>query len=926
LYHGTTVPAAQAILKEGFNKFHIWWSSDPEKSKYYAGLAASDKKLDKIAIIKLDALKAGFNPNNLRRMKNGDNVIVSHWPIPLDAFIGYDTYPYNQPWKTGAGKTALIMDEDENEGLHYVGADEDDEGDYSDQAYELARKTVVNILSDKEPSLYALFDGMVVGALFVGTGQDHFSFDVVVDPEFQGSGIGSHLVADAENEYQTRREAFGDDYKMQVDVINPKMKSLLENRGYRVTQDLGGRWMMTKTAKGLLIGEVYLLHFDKPYKHARHYLGWAENAESRIEQHREGSAARLTQVIKDAGIGFVVAKVWAEKPRGFERQLKNQGGLSRHCPVCKAEGIDRDSVYRKREVQVAPETPTTGPDFVEQVTAAAKVQYLRWMETPEHGVVVGGFSGGKSELHSQMCERLSIPFGGPAYDKLSRGSAEFDYNDKKLVIKGYNGLWPSNDVISTFKRKYPQWEVKESALPVYAALEPLTPEDLKRVVQGERKDTIGECSATHGDCIPVSTAVLEALSQRYPDTEMVEGAYFRNREANEGWLHTWIEIPSQGLYIDPTHDQFGGQDPIQIGRIGDAYYQEHYEIDANYVRKTSAVAPPVSLLAALEALRPQLAAVAQKVYDENVAANAEDPDEEHGICDEIAQELQGVIVGHIADVDVTEGGQDGDDHAWVIAIRGQEVYGVDIAPSVYESGGGYAWKLHEGVKIQPSDVDIFKVDIDPEQLKTASEPLTKEFLERAAWEGRDMLIPDRDAQGGDCEPVSDKIYDVLKAKGVDAWIVYGAFGREPHSWVGVEGGWYIDATADQFQPTDGPYDPVRIWKSGDPDFSEYHANGMRTYASKMKTALQIEVPKSVRTHFWEEPPAGNLEFWAFRHPVNVLPGEKIVFTFNGAPVARTIVHHTEAPGQSKCENTGKYEKHHKVYWDPTTFVRLDGKN
>jgi len=92
-----------------------------------------------------------------------------------------------------------------------------------------------------------------------------------------------------------------------------------------------------------------------------------------------------------------------------------------------------------------------------------------------------------------------------------------------------------------------------------------------------------------------------------------------------------------------------------------------------------------------------------------------------------------------------------------------------------------------------------------------------------------------------------------------------------------------------------------------------------------KTAYKIEVPKSVRKHFWEEPPEGNWEFWAFRSRPNALPGERIVFTFDAAPIADAVVHHVEEPGKTKCENTGKFEKHFKIYWLPESFRRLDGK-
>ena len=42
-------------------------------------------------------------------------------------------------------------------------------------------------------------------------------------------------------------------------------------------------------------GTVYLLHFDQPYKHARHYVGWtARNVRCRLAEHAAGRGARLT--------------------------------------------------------------------------------------------------------------------------------------------------------------------------------------------------------------------------------------------------------------------------------------------------------------------------------------------------------------------------------------------------------------------------------------------------------------------------------------------------------------------------------------------------------------------------------------------------------------------------------------------------------
>jgi hypothetical protein len=80
---------------------------------------------------------------------------------------------------------------------------------------------------------------------------------------------------------------------------------------------------------------VYLLHFDRPYRHARHYLGWcrAGRLDERLAEHRAGRGARLMAVIKDAGIGFELARTWPG-PRALERRLKNCHNTPRKCPLC----------------------------------------------------------------------------------------------------------------------------------------------------------------------------------------------------------------------------------------------------------------------------------------------------------------------------------------------------------------------------------------------------------------------------------------------------------------------------------------------------------------------------------------------------------------------------------------------------------------
>ena len=84
-------------------------------------------------------------------------------------------------------------------------------------------------------------------------------------------------------------------------------------------------------------GTIYLIHFDRPYKHARHYIGWTKDLEARLAIHKAGDGARLLRAVNQADIGWRVVRTW-EGTRDDERRLHNQkNSPSRLCPVCKAE-------------------------------------------------------------------------------------------------------------------------------------------------------------------------------------------------------------------------------------------------------------------------------------------------------------------------------------------------------------------------------------------------------------------------------------------------------------------------------------------------------------------------------------------------------------------------------------------------------------
>lgn len=93
---------------------------------------------------------------------------------------------------------------------------------------------------------------------------------------------------------------------------------------------------MNASAPSAPVGTVYLLHLNKPYKHARHYFGWTQNLPRRLAQHRRGlPGARFMEVVHEAGITFEVART-RQGTRALERSKKGSG-KAWMCPLCKAD-------------------------------------------------------------------------------------------------------------------------------------------------------------------------------------------------------------------------------------------------------------------------------------------------------------------------------------------------------------------------------------------------------------------------------------------------------------------------------------------------------------------------------------------------------------------------------------------------------------
>ena len=93
---------------------------------------------------------------------------------------------------------------------------------------------------------------------------------------------------------------------------------------------------------------IYLLHFERPYHHARHYLGHADDVDLRVRDHRCVNGARITQVVAQAGIGMILVRTW-DGNRDDERKLKRHHHAPRLCPICNPRTWQTRGTLRGKE-------------------------------------------------------------------------------------------------------------------------------------------------------------------------------------------------------------------------------------------------------------------------------------------------------------------------------------------------------------------------------------------------------------------------------------------------------------------------------------------------------------------------------------------------------------------------------------------------
>jgi GNAT superfamily N-acetyltransferase len=123
--------------------------------------------------------------------------------------------------------------------------DEEEAFDLDADPYELASRVQIRPARTSEFRVGHFDDGTdtLASALFVSTDGGVFSFDIVVDPDYRKSGLAYELIKYARDEFRELKEMGAVD-RIELDVVNPIMRSALEKQGFRVKSERPGHTVM----------------------------------------------------------------------------------------------------------------------------------------------------------------------------------------------------------------------------------------------------------------------------------------------------------------------------------------------------------------------------------------------------------------------------------------------------------------------------------------------------------------------------------------------------------------------------------------------------------------------------------------------------------------------------------------------------------
>ena len=124
------------------------------------------------------------------------------------------------------------------EGVQYIyhGDVEDDDAydRYEMDADAMAKNHGIG-LGSNDLAYIALMGDKLIGCTWIGVA-GVFSFDIVVDSEYQGIGVGSRLIDMVMDKYKSRVKLAGGDYGIRVNVVNDDLKGYLIKK-YGLVED-----------------------------------------------------------------------------------------------------------------------------------------------------------------------------------------------------------------------------------------------------------------------------------------------------------------------------------------------------------------------------------------------------------------------------------------------------------------------------------------------------------------------------------------------------------------------------------------------------------------------------------------------------------------------------------------------------------------
>jgi predicted GNAT family acetyltransferase/predicted GIY-YIG superfamily endonuclease len=175
-------------------------------------------------------------------------------------------------------------------------------------------------------------------------------------------------------------------------------------------------------------GYLYVIHFDEPIHHARHYCGCTTVPLGRLAQHAIGRGSRLTQVAKERGIGWELgglATCTLTELRRLERRMKDWHGSGPFCEICSGFGQKRVGETTPMALDLWPVSRRSEGLALHAQPWLLEVRHARPDEPREHmdaverimgydranlGFIPVGGSGGLE--YSRQAGRLVLAFAG----------------------------------------------------------------------------------------------------------------------------------------------------------------------------------------------------------------------------------------------------------------------------------------------------------------------------------------------------------------------------------------------------------------------------------------------------------------------------------------------------------------------------------